>query len=153
MDIMKHRIPSLSLLLAIFWPAWSSAQCLPASPAFRSGEHLEYEVAYNWGVLWVNAGRAAFTVDSLGGGENGQYELDSYGESYRFYDWFYKVRDRFQGRVDAGSLTPVWFRRDTYEGGYAVNNTYTYDWDRGVVCSDTENTKRPRSVDTLFIEP
>jgi hypothetical protein len=63
------------------------------------------------------------------------------------------VRDRFQGYVEAESLTPVWFSRKTYEGGYEVNNAYTYDWEDGLVISDTENSKRSRTVDTLLIEP
>ncbi len=148
-DRLKYQV--LGLFLAL--PACLDAQCMAGRHAFLSGERLEYEVAYNWGMLWVNAGRVTFSVDTLTQEGASLYKLDSYGESYRFYDWFYKVRDRFQGHVDAGTLAPAWFLRNTYEGGYAVNNTYTYDWERGLVISDTENSKRPRSVDTLAIEP
>ncbi len=154
--IKKQVACRITYMLALFLlaPAFQlSGQCLQGPPAFGAGERLEYEVAYNWGVLWVNAGKVTFEVDTLSHGGERQFALSSYGESYRFYDWIYKVRDRFEARIDAATLAPRWFRRDTYEGGYEVKNTYSYDWERGNVISDTENSNRTRKVDTLSIEP
>lgn len=150
---MKHLIPGFILLL--FMPEFGllRGQCLDGDYAFQHGERLTYEVAYNWGMVWVDAGEVMFRVDTLT--ENGKqmFYFDSHGESYKFYDWIYKVRDRYQSKVEREGFLPVWFKRDTYEGGYVVNNAFTYDWPSGRVFSARENSGKPLSLDTLKITP
>lgn len=121
--------------------------------AFGAGERLTYEVAYNWGMIWVDAGEVIFKTDTIWEGNQHVYFFDSYGESYKFYDWFYKVRDRFQSVVASDNFQPVWFTRNTREGGYVVNNRYDYFWDQNIVISQTENSEKELSVDTLDLRP
>ena len=42
-----------------------AGQCVSSPYAFQSGERLTYEVAYNWGMVWVDAGEVDFRVDTL----------------------------------------------------------------------------------------
>jgi hypothetical protein len=130
-----------------------AGQCASGPYAFQTGERLTYEVAYNWGVIWVDAGEVIFKVDTISKEDRTMFYFDSYGESYKFYDWFYKVRDRYQCVVQSKGFKPVWFTRKTSEGGYSVNNSYVYDWKKMQVVSSTENSKKSRSVDTLDLKP
>lgn len=129
-----------------------AAQCIAGPYAFQPGERVTYEVAYNWGVVWVDAGVVEFRVDTLTRDGKHLFGFESHGESYRFYDWIYKVRDRFQSHVLSEGFYPVWFVRETSEGGYAVNNRYSFDWAAMEVVSETENTHKPRTIDTLDLE-
>lgn len=129
------------------------SQCIESPPCFRPDEKITYEVAYNWGFVWVDAGEVYFRVDSTIFQNKKGLFLESYGSSYPFYDWMYKVRDRFQAVVDATTLEPMWFTRNTYEGGYEVNNRYNYLPETNQVISQTQNSDKPLAIDTLTIEP
>jgi hypothetical protein len=140
-------------VLILAEPVTSSAQCLNDPLAFQHGERIKYEVAYNWGMVWVDAGEVIFRVDTLTRNGVKMFRFDSYGESYKFYDWIFRVRDHFQALVEMEDFKPVWFNRDTHEGGYFVDNTYAYDWAAGKVISTRENSNQALIIDTLAIEP
>ena len=153
-EMIKQSVFSVAVgVIFLLETLTSEAQCLSDHHAFQHGERIKYEVAYNWGMVWVDAGEVFFKVDTLTRKGVKMFRFDSYGESYKFYDWIFKVRDHYQGLVEMEGFLPVWFNRDTYEGGYFVNNTYTYDWAAGNVLSVRENSNMPLSRDTLSIEP
>ncbi|MBN2173884.1 MAG: DUF3108 domain-containing protein [Bacteroidales bacterium] len=130
-----------------------SAQCIDRPPVFEPGETIHYEVAYNWGFLWVDAGEVYFKADTVTRDGKFCYYFDSFGKSYSFYDWIFKVRDRYQSYVDTAAFQPISFIRDTYEGGYEVNNRYDFDFDNGKVKSSISHSDKPLTVDTLEIKP
>ena len=109
--------------------------------AFRSGEKLSYEMVYNWGFIWVDAGKVDFTVrDTLVNGKK-HYRFKGSGASYTGWDWFYKVRSTYESLAD-DKLNTVWFRRKGQEGSNHYNHHYTvkgnqaevsdYDYKRGL---------------------
>ncbi len=152
--MIKRSIISIAFgVLFLMGPLAGSGQCLTNPVAFQHGERIRYEVAYNWGMVWVDAGEVFFKVDTLTRNGIKMFRFDSYGESYKFYDLIYRVRDHYQGLVEMDGFNPVWFNRDTDEGGYFVNNTYTYNWAAGKVLSVRENSNQPLTTDTLAIEP
>lgn len=126
-------------------------QCLENEHCFIPGEKITYEVAYNWGLIGVDAGEVYFKVDSAKMGGKELYHFKSYGESYRFYDWFYKVRDNFESIVDPVSFYPKWFSRRTSEGGFEVNNEYTWNPDNNRIFSSTKNSKQELKTDSIAI--
>jgi len=130
-----------------------TAQCVASKLAFKHGEKIHYEVSYNWGVVWVDAGEVWFNTDTLTKDGSTYYFIDSYGQSYKFYNWFYKVNDSFQSEVRVENFLPKWFVRKTSEGGYEVNNRYDYNWDSNTLISATSNSKKPLSIDTLDLLP
>ena len=48
------------VLLLIFWLGWSGT--LFSQAKFIPVEKLTYTGYYNWGILWVKAGRVEFTM-------------------------------------------------------------------------------------------
>lgn len=116
---------------------------------FLPGETIYYEVAYNWGMLWVNAGEVYFKADTITFNDQPAYAFDSFGRSYSFYDWIFKVRDRFQSRATRDHLKPLWFKRETYEGGFEVNNQYDFLEDPERIIMQLEHSDKPKTIDTL----
>ena len=119
---------------------------------FQSGEKLNYKVSYNWEFVWVDAGKVIFEVDSLMYGDRPAYHFKSFGRSLTSYDWFYKVRDYFESVANADSFYPYWFTRKNREGSYRVNNKFNFDYESNRIISQTQNSNRPFSKDTLLLE-
>jgi hypothetical protein len=131
----------------------ANSQCFDTNFAFQENEKIEYEVYYNWGFIWLNAGYVNFCVkpDSYIG--RPVYHLDAWGSSHKSYDWIFKVRDRYQSYLDRETLRPLWFLRENHEGGFEVNYRYIFDQHNQKVYSFTQNSDRPFRKDTVNIFP
>ncbi|NOZ47787.1 MAG: DUF3108 domain-containing protein [Chlorobi bacterium] len=125
------------------------SQCYTTNTAFQFGENISYEVYYNWGFIWLNAGNVYFRVDKAQNQNNVLYHFNSAGNTYKEYDWFFKVRDRYETYVDSAEFKPLQFFRSTSEGGYAVNNKYFFNYSENHIFTITENSDKPLSYDTL----
>lgn len=119
--------------------------------AFEAGEEVRYKAYYNWGFIWIHAGNVTFSVEKTGNDD--ELRFKAYGRSLKSYDWMFKVRDRFQSDARWGDLSPLHFIRDTYEGGYAVNNEYTFNHSRKQIYTRVDNSKEPYREDTLSFTP
>lgn len=126
-----------------------SQQIVKQFPVFKDGEKITYSAVYNWGFIWINAGIVEFNVkDTLFNGKE-VYHFNSYGTSVPSYDWLFKVRDHFQSFANKDNLTPLYFSRKTYEGGFVVNNQFNFDYTDSLIYTQTENSDKPYSEDTL----
>ncbi len=141
------------LILILFSFEGLFSQCIDNDPAFQAGEKITYEVAYNLGNIYINAGEVYFKTETTNLNNQAYFFFESFGQSYRQYDWIFKVRDKFQSVVESESFQPYWFTRDTYEGGYEVNNRYDYDFAHKRVIASTSNSDKPLTIETLPIEP
>jgi len=92
--------------------------------AFTYGEKLEYRLHY--GV--VNAGTAKLEVKKLDKKIAGReiYHIVGSGKTKGAFDWFFKVRDKYETFVDVEGVFPWMFVRDVNEGGYKINQTYKF---------------------------
>jgi len=133
----------LSILVILFSFQGTRAQCFSKNTSFKFGEKIVYDVAYNWQFVWLSAGEVTFMVKNTNYLGNTVYHFDAYGTSYKSYDWFYKVRDRYQAYADTGTLQTLWAGRATYEGGYEVFEDYLFKWSQKVVYGTTKTTKKP----------
>ncbi|MFP4556853.1 MAG: DUF3108 domain-containing protein [Bacteroidales bacterium] len=109
------------------------AACDINNTAFKPGEKLSYLLSYTWFFVWTDVGEVTFSVnaDTLDGNE--ALHLHTFGETYSFYDWFYKVRDTHETWVDAKTLKPIYFKLDVNQGSYTKENEYWFDWQSGIV--------------------
>jgi hypothetical protein len=152
--MLYNRLTFLILLITI--PNLSFAQktnCYINNNTFRSGEKVTYRAVYNWGFIWINAADVVFTVkDTLYKGRS-CYHLTSVGNSLRKYDWFYKVRDRFESIISKDSLNPYWFLRNTSEGGYLAYNNYVYDYKTSKLEITSYTSKRKYKKEQLPLPP
>lgn len=129
-----------------------SQQMVRQYPVFKDGEKITYDAVYNWGFIWINAGKVEFNVNDTVFNGKEVYHFNSYGKSIPSYDWLFKVRDRFQSFVRKDNLAPYFFERDTYEGGYEVHNKFTFDYVDSLIYTQTKNSDKPYLEDTLVLE-
>lgn len=127
------------------------AQCRAMNRAFAEGEVLRYEIKYNWGPVWVNAGYVNFEAKQAKYAGKPAFHLSASGKSLPSYDWIFKVDDTYQSIVDKENLQPYWFSQNTYEGGYATRNTYLYDYQQKKLFTDTWNSKHGARKDTFLL--
>lgn len=120
---------------------------------FRAGENVVYDVSYNWGPIWVDAGRVTFSVSSENFLGKETFHLKSTGKTFPSYDLLYKVRDYYDSWIDPGTFSPYEFRRSTYEGGYSLLNTLRFDYQKRLIISNTKINNKPLRTDTLKMMP
>ncbi|MCB0401086.1 MAG: DUF3108 domain-containing protein [Flavobacteriales bacterium] len=92
--------------------------------AFKAGEALHYRLHYGM----LNAGTATLEVNRFDKKIAGRevYHIVGSGKSIGAFDWFFKVRDRYETFVDVDGLFPWMFVRDVSEGGYEIKQTYKF---------------------------
>ena len=118
---------------------------------FSAGEQIRYKAYYNWGFIWLYAGNVNFSVKASGNHKE-NYHFLATGKTRKNYDWFFKVRDKFESEARSSDLASLTYHRETYEGGYFVNNYYQFDYNQNKIYSQTENSKKPGSKDTLELK-
>jgi len=138
------------VLFAFIIGPHSYEQCVNSEFSFNPGEQISYEVAYNWGILWVDAGEVQFKADTITHSGEKSFFFEATGNSYKYYDWIFRVRDRYQSIVDAVNLQPVWFCSDISEGGHEAQNTYYFQSDHTSVNIE-KSESGIKSADTIQI--
>lgn len=116
---------------------------------FRVGEVVKYNAYYNWQFVWLNAGTAEFYVADTVFNGIPAYHFKSLGSSLSSYDWFFKVRERFESIVRMSDLAPLWFIRDSYEGGYRAFNHYRFSYIDSTLTIDSYTSNRPYKQKTF----
>jgi len=93
--------------------------------AFKAGEVLSYRLHY--GI--VDAGVAVLEVkpDVLEVSGRKVYHIVGNGYSKGTFDWFFKVRDRYETYLDKDAMLPWLFVRRVEEGGYKINQDYAFN--------------------------
>lgn len=144
--IVKFLISVFTVLLIT--SGYSQNHPLP----FRAGETLNYDVAYNWQLVWVDAGKVTFHVDSVEYKGEPAFVFEGSGRSLPAYDWFFKVRDVFRSSACAVDFRPFWYSRETKEGTYEVSNQFTFNYQQNVIIAKTENTYQMPRIDSLPLD-
>jgi len=93
--------------------------------AFKEGEVLSYRLHY--GI--IDAGVAIIEVmpqiQDFGGHK--VYHIVGNGYSKGTFNWFFKVKDRYESYIDKDALVPWYFMRRCDEGGYIINQDYLFN--------------------------
>ncbi len=127
----------------------SIAQCFTANNVFGDRENITYEVSYNWGPIWIEAGLVTFAVNKEKYLGKDTWHLKSTGKTYSTYDYFFKVRDYYDSWIDPQTFHSIEFRRYIYEGNYNLLNTITFDPSRQTAISNTKTNNNPLRQDTI----
>jgi hypothetical protein len=105
----------------------TSIDNLPSNPssAFKEGEVLSYRLHYGF----IDAGIAVLEVKPEVMDISGRkvYHIVGNGYSKGTFDWFFKVRDRYETFLDKDAMVPWMFVRRVEEGGYKFNQDYTFN--------------------------
>jgi hypothetical protein len=93
--------------------------------AFKEGEILTYRLHY--GIM--DAGIATLEVKPSVLEVSGRkvYHIVGNGYSKGTFDWFYRVRDRYETFLDKDAMVPWMFVRRVDEGGFKFNQDYKFN--------------------------
>ena len=95
-----------------------------ANTAFKQGEKLKYRVTYGF----MDAGEAVIELRSTTkkGANRALHHAKGTGRTLGGFNSFYAVHDVYQSYIDKKSMMPWYFKRDVNEGGYKINQYYTF---------------------------
>lgn len=141
----------LLILLSIQLGLMAQKDCSVENNSFKAGELCNYKIYYNWGALWMEAGEASFGafLNTING--KSVYHFVGLGATYPKYDWFYKVRDKYESYADTSSLKPIRFIREAHEGTSYTYDDYVFNHQKKKVYTSSKRNKKTSKLDSLNI--
>lgn len=114
--------------------------------AFKVGEKLTFDVKYGF----VTAGVATMEIPRLKKISGRQaYHITFNVNSVPSFDWFYKVRDRYETYLDKEGLFPWRFEQHIREGGYSRDFSAFFDHKKGVAKTSEGQYEIPKYVNDI----
>ncbi len=116
--------------------------------AFKTGEILEYRIHYGF----VEAGIARLEVKPELSNFNSRkcYHVVGIGQTKGAFDWFFKVRDRYESYFDSEAFIPWAFIRRVEEGSYSKSQNVTFDHYKKIATSEKVSIPIPDYVQDLI---
>ncbi len=140
--MMKRRFGGLVVMLLCIWgTVHLEAQCIE-NTAFNSGEKLEFTGYYNWGFIWLNAGKIKVDVNTIQYQNKSAYQLKAAAKNAKAFEIFFKLRDSLTTILDTATLKPYSLDRITNEGNYHARHVYSYQYPQGVIKTYIRKNKR-----------
>jgi hypothetical protein len=146
---MKLKV--LAILLFLSFSSLAQRTCPVDNKTFHSGENLNYTIYYSWGAIWTAAGEASFKTIKDKIGNKDVFHFVGEGSTFSKYDWFFKVRDKYESWADTLSLKPLRFRRDAHEGSNYTFDDYVFDQKKKKVYTSSKRNKGSSTFDSLNI--
>lgn len=143
-DFFKNGIVAA---LIFFMPAASAGQ---KNTSYKDGERLTFRVYYNMSFIWINSGNAQFTIDQKEMNGHSAYHITGSGRTARSFEWFYKVRDKYETYVDKETLLPLRFIRNVSEGGMKFTNDVTFNQAKAQAVSDNKTYVIPKGTQDVL---
>lgn len=151
-----------TLLFSLFFTLLSaqhekekSLPCMPIKEiskearAYKDGEVLRYKIHYIWGMIKSDVGEARTHLTREKDSQFGEcFHAVVKGETYKFYDLFFKVRDLFESKFNITNGRPYYFHRDILEGKYTMKNTFFFNKDYSIRANVQRNSDPV--IDTLL---
>lgn len=114
--------------------------------AFKAGEYLKYRVYYSSALGNLTAGEAILTVENWKDISQGRtkdvYHITGIGNSKGMFNWFFKVRDKFESFVDKQTLLPYAFIRKTREGKYKYDARVIFNREKNEAVTNSKPPKK-----------
>ncbi|MBA3972416.1 MAG: DUF3108 domain-containing protein, partial [Bacteroidetes bacterium] len=137
--------------LIILYTASAQKTCAIENNTFKAGEQFSYKIFYDWGAIWMEAGEASFSVFLNNMNGKSVYHFVGLGSTYSKYDWFYKVRDRYESYADTATLKPLRFIREAKEGGTYTYDDYVFNQKKSKVYTSSKRNKKASKLDSIKI--
>ena len=116
--------------------------------AFRPGEKLHFQLHYGM----INAGEATLEVlpETRKFGPRECYHMIGTGRTTGAFDWFFKVRDRYESVIDKEAMVPWLFTRRVKEGSYTKNQNVSFNHYHDSAKSETATISIPEYTQDLI---
>lgn len=127
-------------------------QCMPLRPLsestypFKAGENLSYRIRFKWGAINSDVALATMSIDRTTLNGKPVYSARVFGQTAKFYDNFFKLREDFRSWMSVADLQPQRFFRDTREGRYRCTNDFKFVWNAAepYVDAQIETSRKPK---------
>lgn len=147
-----NKLRFIAILALLLWVSPSlKGQGISSNTTFKAGEQLTYSGYYNWGFIWVAAGKVNLKVDLVQWEGKPSYRIKGTGKSLKAFDWFFTLRDTLTSFVDTTTLAPLYFDRQTHEAKYIARHRYQFDYPKGKIYSKIKKRSKPEKSDTIQI--
>jgi hypothetical protein len=153
---MKTRIVCmlwLAVAICIVFPSFQSSDnrvdLKPvANEAFKRGEKLTYRIHY--GVM--DAGHAVLEIKDEVKEIAGRKTFHAVGIGYSkgTFDWFFKVRDKYETYIDEDAIIPWVFVRRVNEGGFKIEQDYIFNQYRKKVDANGTSYDVPENTQDML---
>ena len=143
------------IVAAVLLSAVPATQQAPATTmrnidnkAFKRGEKLNYRIHY--GI--IDAGTASISVEDENKVVDGRntYHIIGTGNSTGAFNFFFKVRDKYESFIDEKAICPVIFSRHVDEGGFKFTQDQVYDQEYHKVNSNGKEYTIPAYVQDML---
>lgn len=133
--LLLLSIPFLALTEIRFANPISQNKVIKANNniAYTYGEQLEYRVHYgplNAATIKMWVEKEPKIIDGVA-----TWQIVGEGNTHSGYDWFFKVRDRYESYIEQDSLKPIKYIRKVQEGGYKDYEVAKFDHSKGKIYS------------------
>jgi hypothetical protein len=140
--------------ILLFLPFTIAAQnnCKVNNQSFQSNEQLTYTIYYNWGVIWLETGEVNFTTTLVDLNDIKVFHFIGSGATYPKYDWFFKVRDKYESYADTSTLKPLRFIREVNEGSNFAHDDYVFNSKKNKIYTAELRNKKPLKLDSMQLQ-
>jgi hypothetical protein len=128
-------------------------ECTASNSTFNIGEEITYVISYDWFVIWTEVGEVKLTITDTSFNGMPAYRFYALGETYKSWNWIFKVKDEFESIVDKNTLKPFSSHRNIREGKYRQWDNYTYHYEDSIAIATNSTNDNPVTTDTLPINP
>jgi len=141
------------VIFVLLFPLKMLAQsdfCTARNTSFKDGERLTFRVFYNMGFVWINAGNVHFSTKLEDMDDKKVFHITGQGRTAKSYEWFYKVKDKYDTYIDKETMLPQRFTRHVKEGGFTIDQDVIMDHDKGEAVSNGKKYKIPRCTQDVL---
>lgn len=121
------------------------AQCEAKNEAFKSGEHVMYDLYFNWKFVWIKAGLASLTTNATTYHSKPAYRINLLAVGSKRADFFFKMRDTLTCIVGE-NLEPRYFRKGAEEGKRYTVDEARFSYRNGLCYANQKRTYQDGEV-------
>lgn len=134
--IMKQLLVCIGLVCPLIFQGQApqfQTVAITENSAFTFGEQLTYRVHYgpfNAATITMQVAPQPALIDGIK-----TWHIIGEGTTHAGYDWFFKVRDRYESYIRQDDMNPIKYVRKVEEGGYKDFETAKFDHKKGKIYS------------------
>ncbi|MEG1685474.1 MAG: DUF3108 domain-containing protein [Bacteroides sp.] len=122
-----------------------NAQCAAHNTAFKSGEHVMYDLFFNWKFVWLKAGMASMTTFAMPYQSKPAFRTNLLAVGSKRVDLFFKMRDTLTSII-SDRLEPIYFRKGAEESKRFTIDEAWFSYKDGVSYVNQRRTHRDGSI-------
>jgi len=104
----------------------ASGACVVKPVVLNAGERVTYQLYYNLGFIWINAGTAELRIKTAYWNQQSAWQFSLIGKTDLSFDGFFTVRDTMLTYVDSATLIPFRAYKYTHEDAWHGIDVFTF---------------------------